>query len=208
MKICTKCGKEFNESMFTKDKTVSDGRRCTCKNCCKEYRLASKDRIKEYSKQYGKLNREKCNIQCKIYYENNKQLIYQRYKEKTKQNISFKLNTNVHKCINSLFTGRSKTTMYTMYLGYNEEQLKKHFELLFTPEMNWDNYGSVWEIDHIIPKNCFSFESYDDEQFKQCWSLSNIRPILKSDNRSRPKDGSDVPNEIKQQILKGVYNVT
>lgn len=67
--------------------------------------------------------------------------------------------------------------------------------------MNWSNYGQVWELDHIIPKNQFSFNSYDDIDFKICWSLINLRPVLKSDNRSRPKDGSDIPEELKYKIF-------
>lgn len=206
LKTCTKCGRELDEFMFTKDKTTKDGLRSGCKICSREYRIKNRDKILEYDRKYNDLNREKHNEQSKEYYNKNKDVIYMRHKQKTEQDISYKINCNVHKCINHVLTDRYNTTLYFKYLRYNAKQLRQHLESQFTPEMSWDNYGLVWEIDHVIPKNQFQFESYDDLQFKQCWSLSNIRPILKSDNRARPKDGSDIPNEIKQRILKGVCN--
>ena len=36
-------------------------------------------------------------------------------------------------------------------LGCSIWELKKHLESLFEEEWNWDNYGKVWEVDHIIP---------------------------------------------------------
>ena len=68
--------------------------------------------------------------------------------------------------------------------------------------MNWDNYGTYWEIDHIIPRNLFNnIFDYKSKNFQICWSLMNLRPLEKSLNRQRPKDGRDIPEEIKQKIL-------
>lgn len=72
--------------------------------------------------------------------------------------------------------------------------------------MNWDNYGSYWEIDHIIPVNTFDFIKHTDSDFKICWSLANLRPLESIANKKRPKDGSDISQEIKDKILKGVVS--
>lgn len=61
--------------------------------------------------------------------------------------------------------------------------------------------GSYWEIDHIIPQNLFHYDSEQDRDFKICWSLLNLRPLTTTKNRSRPKDGSDIPEDLKQFIL-------
>lgn len=84
---------------------------------------------------------------------------------------------------------------------YNLQQVKEHLESQFTPEMSWDNYGTYWEIDHIIPQNLFHIETENDKDFQICWSLANLRPLEKSLNRQRPKDGSDIPDSVKQNIL-------
>jgi hypothetical protein len=51
--------------------------------------------------------------------------------------------------------------------------------------MNWNNHGKgkdKWHIDHIKPVSHFIFESFEDEQFKECWSLSNLEPKWEIDN--------------------------
>lgn len=67
--------------------------------------------------------------------------------------------------------------------------------------MNWNNYGIYWEIDHIIPKSLFNFSCTEDKEFQVCWSLLNLRPLEKSLNRQRPRDGSDISESVKQKIL-------
>lgn len=44
----------------------------------------------------------------------------------------------------------------------------------------------------------------DDLDFKVCWSLANLRPLEKIANCSKPKDGSDISEELKQSTLQGV----
>jgi hypothetical protein len=47
--------------------------------------------------------------------------------------------------------------------------------------MTWMNYGE-WHIDHILPIDSFNFQSYEDYQFKECWSLENLQPLWAIDN--------------------------
>jgi hypothetical protein len=77
------------------------------------------------------------------------------------------------------------------YFGYSIEDLKNHLESLFEPWMNWDNHGSYkrgewndndpstwkWQLDHIIPQADLPYESMEDENFKKCWCLNNLRPL-------------------------------
>jgi len=76
-------------------------------------------------------------------------------------------------------------------VGYSTEDLKKHLESQFTEGMSWDNFED-WHIDHIIPQNLFIYESFEDEQFKMCWCLENLRPLWGKDNVTRPINGSDL----------------
>jgi len=76
------------------------------------------------------------------------------------------------------------------------EDLKKHLESQFEEWMNWDNYGVyrvdgwddndsttwTWQIDHIIPHSSFKYSSMEDEEFKKCWDLSNLRPYSSKQN--------------------------
>lgn len=82
------------------------------------------------------------------------------------------------------------------HLPYTKEELKKHLEDMFDSWMTWDNYGVyrcatwndndpatwVWQIDHIIPVNSFSYTSMNCQEFRDCWSLSNLRPLSAKEN--------------------------
>lgn len=77
------------------------------------------------------------------------------------------------------------------YLPYSICELKEHLENKFEFWMNWSNRGKyisyvwddnnplswTWQIDHIIPQSNFIFLSVSEQNFIDCWSLSNLRPI-------------------------------
>ncbi len=65
------------------------------------------------------------------------------------------------------------------------EDLKLHLESKFDDKMSWCNCGSYWEIDHIGPLASFVFTSYEDEEFKKCWSLENLQPLECTVNRNK-----------------------
>jgi hypothetical protein len=64
-------------------------------------------------------------------------------------------------------------------LGYGVAELKEHLQGLFTEGMTCENYGD-WHIDHKKP--CALFDQTDEQQFGQCWALSNLQPLWKHDN--------------------------
>lgn len=77
--------------------------------------------------------------------------------------------------------------------------------------MSWNNYGAyrrsvwddndpstwTWQIDHIIPQSDLPYQSMEDEKFKICWSLTNLRPYSSKQNlldgvqRNRHKNKKD-----------------
>lgn len=53
----------------------------------------------------------------------------------------------------------------------------------FADGMSWENYGPVWELDHVQP--CCSFDFSDAAQQRICFRWSNLRPMLVSSNRAK-----------------------
>lgn len=53
--------------------------------------------------------------------------------------------------------------------------------------MTWDNWGDVWELDHIKPLSLFKYTSLDDPLFREAWALSNLRPLWREANASKGK---------------------
>ena len=56
-----------------------------------------------------------------------------------------------------------------------------YLERQFKDGMNWNNYGK-WHVDHKIPVSFFEFSSYNDWEFKYCWSLNNLQPLWAEEN--------------------------
>lgn len=66
-------------------------------------------------------------------------------------------------------------------LGYSIDDLCLHLEKQFTKGMTWDKFkqGEI-HIDHIVPQK--EFDLSDDDEWRACWSLSNLRPCWARDN--------------------------
>ena len=81
---------------------------------------------------------------------------------------------------NFKFIGQIKDGSDLKYFDYNLKDLYNHLEKQFKNGMTWDNYGTIWHIDHIIPQSWFDFSN--KEEIKKCWSLDNLQPLLISEN--------------------------
>ena len=66
----------------------------------------------------------------------------------------------------------------------SDNSLREHLENLFDENMNWDNYGSYWEVDHIISAIKMAKYGYSKEEINK---YSNIRPLIVKENRERRK---------------------
>jgi 16S rRNA G966 N2-methylase RsmD len=71
--------------------------------------------------------------------------------------------------------------------------LKSHLESQFEDWMDWSNYGSAWELDHIVPQSMFPYKSMGDGNFKLCWSLVNLRPLSSTKNRAEGDRKDTIP---------------
>lgn len=65
------------------------------------------------------------------------------------------------------------------YLGCTIEEYKKYLEEKFIPPMSWENYGEVWQIDHIVP---IKYQEPTLEQVEERLHYSNTQPLWNSDN--------------------------
>lgn len=160
------------------------------------YREENKEDLKECRKKYVLINKEKVNKLGRDWCA-----------AKKKSDPSFKLKTNVGKHISITLKRSSipKKGSSWDHLSFTPDILKAHLESKFEEWMNWENwkvYNSktwddndkstwTWHIDHIVPQSEFKFKSMEDEDFKKCWSLDNLRPynakmnVMDGVNRTR-----------------------
>lgn len=69
-------------------------------------------------------------------------------------------------------------------VGYTTVDLALHLERQFKRGMNWKNMHR-WHIDHIRPVAEFSYTSTDDLEFRECWALTNLRPMWAKENLAK-----------------------
>lgn len=195
-KYCKICGKEFiakslyiqtcntcKELKKTKAKKVYTK---ICPICNKEFKTTNN--IKKYcSDECKKIN---INIKARNYRnsldtrEKYKEAQY-KYHKKLRKNILYslkqKISQSIRRCIHS-----DKNMSSLKYVDYTSKDLKEHLELLFQEGMDWNNYGTVWEIDHIRPLASYNFYNEDGsvnfECLKEANSLNNLQPLFKEEN--------------------------
>ena len=135
----------------------------------KKYYEANKSQIYEVSKKWKEKNVEKMREYHRGYGKNRR-----------KFDISFRISGNLRNRIRKVLKGINKSASTIKLFGCSIEFLKGHIENKFTIKMNWDNYGSYWEVDHVIPCSLFNFN--DGEEQKKCFHYSNLQPLTCEEN--------------------------
>ena len=79
--------------------------------------------------------------------------------------------------------GKNKSKSTFELLGCSVDKFKVYLEGRFDDNMNWNNYGSYWELDHIIP--CSAFDLVNSDEQKKCFHYSNVRPLSVYENRQK-----------------------
>lgn len=105
---------------------------------------------------------------------------YRVYKMAT--DIRYRLRSNMSSAVGQSLRKNKSGHQWEKLVGYTVDDLKRHLESQFDEDMNWNNYGKYWSIDHIVPVSAFSITNYDDVSLKVCWGLANLRPLLHTEN--------------------------
>jgi hypothetical protein len=102
-------------------------------------------------------------------------------RKRRSQKPHVKIVNNLRKRLKDILKAANAANQRTsQMIGCSGHQLKMHLQKQFKKGMTWDNYGTRWHIDHILP--CASFDHTDKEQVKKCWHYSNLRPLDATDN--------------------------
>ena len=191
-KWCNCCQQVKPLEDFNNNKNYIDGKSIFCKLCKsridKQYREAPEHRQKRLNKK-------------KIYYERTKDT--DRHKEnmrksqlrrdykkerETINNDEFRLfKRRLRSLTNSVFARINKSwakkdTKSEQLLGANFFVVKEFIERQFISGMSWDNYGSIWHLDHIIPLHA-SNENLDN--LKRLCFYKNLTPMFCKDNLAK-----------------------
>jgi hypothetical protein len=190
---CTTCNLTKDSSEFRSKNKCNACRKEYFKNYSKAHYQANKDDYRERNKLWVKNNHEKqkaygrksyhknkevCNDRSRAYSKLNRETLSRKEKERIDKDIAFKikkrLRTRLYVSVKSQGTIKHKSTL--KLLGCTIIELKAHLESKFLPTMTWDNYGSLWHIDHIIP--CSKFDLTNEEEQRRCFHYTNLQPLF------------------------------
>ena len=153
------------------------------RTACPIKRAESLRRWKDKNKNCPTYKKQQSDYQRKFKRENpDKSRAYQK---KARSNPKYKARKNLRKrlkdLIRSAITGGTHTTRY--FIGCSTAQLAAHLQSQFKRGMTWDNYGTHWHVDHILP--VASFDHTDPRQVAQCWHWTNLRPLEAKKNLAK-----------------------
>lgn len=206
MKICTLCNKEQSYSSFFRHKKNKDGLTSWCKKCSSrksaEYAATHKDRIREQRQQARKNNKQTKKEADRKYYLKNRDRIKSRvkkYRTLHKEDCNAyrriydksRKRTDTHykmmKCLRTrnykALKGKKKPRSLEKNCGFSGFLMDYIKTTFYNDRMTPDNYGEVWELDHIKPLS--SFDLTDPNQYIEANHYTNLQALLVEDNKEK-----------------------
>ena len=162
-----------------------------------EWRLANKEKVAAYAKDYAIKNKQAINEKRKVRNIKNKEhysSVSKAWKDKNKEAIKewnriytanryktdpiFALKLNQRTRLRAILKS-NKTEKTNKLLGCSFEELKIHLESKFVDGMSWENMGQ-WHIDHIIPLHAFDLTKIENQFL--AFNYKNLQPLWAKDN--------------------------
>lgn len=78
--------------------------------------------------------------------------------------------------------GFIKEQSFLSNIGCTVFKLKQHIETQFTSGITWDNYGTTWHIDHILP---LAVAKQFELKLCSVWHYTNLQPLRAEINISK-----------------------
>jgi len=219
-KVCTKCKEEKTLDFFPKSGKWyrNKCKKCTSDERCverslkseqnklyqKEYRKKNKSVLSDKDKIRKKLHKVEVAQRSKYYYENNKEQIikknYEYEKKRKQEDLSYKLLKNLRKRLRDCLYQKIDTEQTKDLIGCTQLHFKSWLNYQLDINMNWNNYGSYWVLDHVKP--CASFDLSNNVERLECFNWKNIRPLEKIKNSEKQSKYNKTIKFLHEIILK------
>lgn len=142
--------------------------------------LSTAARIKEIQKRSKAKHRIKRLASCRA-----------RLKIRRKTDPNFKMAECHRTRLRQVLKGYRKSAKTLELLACTIPEFRAHIEAQFQqatvvngisyPNMTWENHGTVWELDHILP--CAAFHLQHSEEQEICFHWTNFQPLFREANR-------------------------
>lgn len=116
------------------------------------------------------------------WYEKNKKEIRTKVAERYKHDDIFRKATDHRRTLTGMVRSTKNTT--SKHINTNSNTIRDWLEFQFIKDMSFDNYGTYWVVDHVIPVHTYLSGKYSAELILNWF---NICPVLKSRNLTKNK---------------------
>lgn len=184
-KLCLRCNAYKNNDQFMSlDKfRPQDCNSCIdCRKKDQKYYNSNKTIVNNRNNNYYQENKTEIRKKRKFLFIKYKEKYLAKQRARYNSDIEFKiaqsLRRRLRKCIGS-------GSIYDQLISCSSSFLLEwlNYNLQFSKTMNWQNYGSYWHLDHVIP--CKHFNLTDTKQQKICFNWRNISPLEQTLNQSK-----------------------
>jgi hypothetical protein len=166
--------------------------RSDCKECnqnySKTYRKENPEKVLEYNRNYLSTRKDVAREWNRRYIALNRERIRECHRIKCaeyQKDPQYRISNNCRKRVSEVMKAKKSRKVAKTYdlIGCSPKFLCEWLEHQFDSTMNWGNYGSFWDIEHVIPCNSFDM-TIQEEQYK-CFNWTNLRPYSASRNSSK-----------------------
>ena len=175
-KACIKCNVEYPLSDYAYQKKPNRANYSVSVVCL----TCFKTQVKVNKKKYYEAHKAQF-----VAYNTNNEVVERRKarnKERRKTDLQFRINMSQRARIHEVLRGY-KNCKSGVLLDCTREQLIKWLVFNFENGMTLDNFGEVWQIDHVVPVSFFQNTAAAEQRL--CFHWSNLRPLRKEQNMSK-----------------------
>jgi hypothetical protein len=137
----------------------------------REWRAANRDAAVAATKRWQEANKDQTREYMRLYHG-----------KKYNENVEYRLKVTLRNRVNRVLKLKNGWS-FVRDLGCTVAELRTHIEAQFDDAMSWDNWGSVWQLDHERP--LVSFDLTQREQFLQACHYTNLRPMTLDEHRQK-----------------------
>jgi hypothetical protein len=190
-KTCIKCNEESSIDNYRPGENV-------CKSCqvkmTDEWRKEHPEEFKGMCKKYREKEdkREQINKYKRNEYKNNS------IEKKTRD-----MRNKLRKYIKKEYP-EDRVEIHKKIFGASPDKFRDWIEYCFKDGMTWDNYGEIWNFDHIKP--CSSFDLENEDELKKCFNWKNTVPIICEDNYKKYINQDDTMETYYKNKADGFKN--
>ena len=180
---CKSCEKNM-EVPNKRFKLCSDCKHQNQLKRCKEYKINNKQYVSEYNNNWKYEHKDVISEYNKEYNIKNRKNIQERqtnqHRERRKIDMKYKMSIVITNRLKKFYNGKPNIKDL---IGISISRFVEWIEYNFKSDMNWENHGTVWHLDHVIP--CEWFDLTTEKDRKVCFHWSNVRPLDKNKNMIR-----------------------